>query len=641
MTREEFDKLVREVEEGVGRNPTKLKWRVFWLAMIGYLGLLFWLLVIVAISAGCFTVMLWADTQGKIVCGILGAMILFGGGWAALKSMVVKLSLPQGRVVTRAEVPVLFAVLDDLQKQLRSVPFHQVILDEDCNAGVSQVPRLGLLGWSRNYLIIGLPLMDGLSPDEMRAVLAHEFAHLSRDHGRFTHWLYRLRRSWEVIFNQLSKPRTSGEITSRTFVKSFLDWFWPKFNAHAFVLSRSNEYEADEQSGIIAGKQTAASALVRIRFLGRQLGDNIWPDVWQIANERDIPPDDVFVRLRDGLRAGPDQVERSRWMEEAFLVKTTNSDTHPCLTDRLSALGVSTSGWKLEEVSIAATPSSAEVLLGDKLDVIRADVQKQWCKDTQKNWKDRHARANALSHRLTTLNQAVPNPGADADSLWDQAHVLLDLKGDKNLEPLLRQILSLRPDHAAANFYLGRLLLDAGNKEGETYLERLVQEDEGFLPQACAMLREHHRRAGRMDKVREVETRLDCYEKDAAASRKERSEFAASDTLIPHGLSDDELDKLRETLAADPQLARAELAQKQMKFFPKQKLFILCVHRWQAWHRLPNVDQDRVLVNRISKAVQLPGRVLVIPPSGSYSVLAKKFRHLPDTEIYRHAVMKR
>ena len=160
-------------------------------------------------------------------------------------------------------------------------------------------------------------------------------------------------------------------------------------------------------------------------------------------------------------------------------------------------------------------------------------------------------------------------------------------------------------------------------KRGETDLERLVQEDEGFLPQACAMLREHHRRAGRMDKVREVETRLDCYEKDAAASRKERSEFAAGDTLIPHRLSDDELDKLRETLAADPQLARAELAQKQMKFFPKQKLFILCVHRWQAWHRLPNVDQDRVLVNRISKAVQLPGRVLVIPPSGSYSVLAK------------------
>ena len=640
MTREQFDKLVRDVEAGVGRDPAKLKWRVLQLAIVGYLGLLFWLLVIIAISAGCFSVMFWADMQGKIVCGILGVMILFGGGWAALKSLVVKLSLPQGRVVTREEVPVLFAMLDDLQKQLRSAPFHQVILDEDCNAGVSQVPRLGLLGWSRNYLIIGLPLLDGLSRDEMRAVLAHEFTHLSRDHGRFSHWLYRLRRSWEVLFNQLSKPRQDGEITGRMFVKKFLDWFWPKFNAHAFVLSRSHEYEADGQAGRIAGKHAMASALVRIRFLGRQLGDNSWPDVWQIANEQPAPPDDVFVRLRDGLRAGPEQAERSRWMEEAFLVKTTNSDTHPCLTERLGALGVSVSGWKLDDVATAVSPSSAEVLLGDKLDVIRADVQKHWSKEIEKNWKDRHARASALSHRLTTLNQAVPNPGADADSLWDQAHVLLDLKGDKNLEPLLRQILALRPDHAAANFYLGRLLLDAGNKEGETYLERLMEEDEDVLPQACAMLREHHRRAGRMDKVRDVEARMDRYEKDAAASRKERSEFASSDALIPHGLSGDELSKLRETLAADPQLARAELAQKQMKFFPKQKFFILCIHRWQPWHRLPSADQDRVLVNRISRAVQLPGRVLVIPPSGSFSALAKKFRYLPDTEIYRHASAK-
>jgi hypothetical protein len=144
-----------------------------------------------------------------------------------------------------------------------------------------------------------------------------------------------------------------------------------------------------------------------------------------------------------------------------------------------------------------------------------------------------------------------------------------------------------------------------------------------------------------MDKLREVEARVDRYERDMTASRQERSEFAPGDVLIPHGLTELELSSLRETLAADPQLAYAELAQKRMKFFPKQKFFILCVHRWQAWHRLPNADQDRVLVNRISRVVQLPGRVLVIPPSGSYRALATKFRHLPGTEIYRHAQLKR
>jgi hypothetical protein len=302
----------------------------------------------------------------------------------------------------------------------------------------------------------------------------------------------------------------------------------------------------------------------------------------------------------------------------------------------LGALRVTTANWQIAAVATAAAPSAAERLLGSKLDAIRTDVQAHWSKEIETNWRDRHARAKALSHRLATLSRAVPDPSADADSLWDQARVLLDLKGDKNLEPLLRQILALRPDHAPANFYLGRFLLDLGNNEGETYLERVMQEDEDVLPQACAILREHHRRAGRLDKLREVEGRVDRYEKEMAASRKERSEFTASDVLIPHGLTEVELKKLCETLAADPQLARAELAQKQMRFFPKQKFFILCVHRWQAWHRLPNTAQDRVLVNRLSRVVQLPGRVLVFPPSGAHRAIARKFRFLPGTEIYRH-----
>lgn len=633
MTREEFDKLVREVEAGVGRDPAALQRRVFQLALIGYAGLLFWLLVVLAISGAFFAAMFWADLEGKIVCGLAGGLILIAGGWAAVWPLLVKLPPPQGRAVTRAEAPELFAVLADLQMRLRAPRFHEVLIDGDCNASVCQRPRLGVLGWSRNYLLLGLPLLDGLSRDEMRAVLAHEFTHLSRDHGRFSHWLYRLRRSWEQVFHQLARAPGSGKSASRSFVK----WFWPKFNAHAFVLSRANEYEADGQAARLVGKQEMASALVRLRFLSRQLDENSWPEVWQIANDQPTPPADVFVRLREGLRMGPAAGERQRWLEEAFLTQTTNSDTHPCLTERLSALGVNPGGWQLTAVATAASPSAAESLLGPKLDSIRADVHAHWLKEIEKNWRERHARANALAHRLSSLNQAVPDPSADADSLWDQARVLLDLQGDKHLEPLLRQILGLRPDHAPANFYLGRWLLDLGNAEGEIYLERVIQEDEDVLPQACAILREHYRRSGQMAKLREVESRVDRYERDLAASRQERSEFTAGDVLIPHGLTTAELGRLRETLAADPQLARAELAQKQMKFFPKQKFFILCVHRWPAWHRLPNSEQDRVLVNRLARAVQLPGRILVIAPSGSFAALAKKFRHLPGTEIYRHA----
>jgi len=43
------------------------------------------------------------------------------------------------------------------------------------------------------------------------------------------------------------------------------------------------------------------------------------------------------------------------------------------------------------------------------------------------------------------------------------------------------------------------------------------------------VLREHARRAGRLDRLRDIELRLDRYEKDLQASRAERCEVTARD----------------------------------------------------------------------------------------------------------------
>lgn len=634
MTREEFDQLVRRVEEGLGRRPAALARRVAWLAFVGYAGLLAWLALVILIAAGFFTAMFWADLEGKIICGLAGAVVFFGGGYAALRALLVRLEPPEGRPVTREEVPALFAVLDELQAQLRSAPFHRVLVMAECNAAVVQVPRLGVLGWPRNYLLLGLPLLDGLSRDEMRAVLAHEFTHLSREHGRFFHWLYRLRRSWEEVFKQLSRPRIQGEVSLRPLVVKYVDWFWPRFNAHAFVLSRANEYEADAQAGRLAGRDNVASSLLRLKLHAHQLEEHLWPAVWQQANERPEPPNDVFARLRDGLHAGPTAADRARWTDEAFRVVTTNNDTHPCFRERLRAVGIAP-----ENVPplVATTPpaSAAETLLGTALETIRNDVQQRWHKDVETLWRERHARASALADRLASLEQAVPNVADDPDSLWDKAVVLLDLRTDETVEPLLRQILALRPSHGPANYHLGRILLEAGRPEGETYLERVMAQEEESVPQACALLREHHRGAGRVEELRELDARLDRYEKDLAASRTEQREVTAKDHFIPHELAAAELEALRKTLAAEPELARTELARKELRHFPKQKLFLLCVHRRPAWHHLPNRGRDQALVQRLSPSVRLSGRVLVFAPSGSFRAIARKLRNVPGAEVFR------
>ena len=84
---------------------------------------------------------------------------------------------------SRRSPPTLFAALDGMRQQLKGPRFHHVLLVGDLNAGVIQRPRLGVFGWPSNYLLLGLPLLEALSPQEALAVVAHEYGHLACARG--------------------------------------------------------------------------------------------------------------------------------------------------------------------------------------------------------------------------------------------------------------------------------------------------------------------------------------------------------------------------------------------------------------------------------------------------------------------------
>lgn len=58
-------------------------------------------------------------------------------------------------------------------------------MDWDFNASAISRPAFGIIGPSTHYIRFGLPLLASLSEDQLRPVLAHELAHLSRNYSGF------------------------------------------------------------------------------------------------------------------------------------------------------------------------------------------------------------------------------------------------------------------------------------------------------------------------------------------------------------------------------------------------------------------------------------------------------------------------
>jgi Zn-dependent protease with chaperone function len=261
MDQAQFEALAERWARLAQSSPRAYRWRVYALAVLGFTFLFLLvlaLLVLLAVSVAITTRVFGAV---KLVI-LIGALLL-----VVLRALWVRLQPPEGEPITRSEAPQLFALLDRLRSRLDTPSVHRVLVTADFNAAVTQVPRLGVFGWHRNYLLLGLPLMRCLSAEQLEAVLAHELGHLSRGHARVGNWIYRLRLSWYRLDQALEKKPQWGSGA----IRGLLRWYAPYFNACSYPLARSNEFEADAASARLTSRQAAAQALTNISVMAGYL----------------------------------------------------------------------------------------------------------------------------------------------------------------------------------------------------------------------------------------------------------------------------------------------------------------------------------------------------------------------------------
>jgi len=628
VTRDEFDHLIQKLEKVSRKHPRLYTARIVCLVALAYLYLTLILVGSLALCILMIVMVIYAPATVKLA--IIG-LIAFGGIFlAVLRGLWVKLEAPEGHAIARDQAPKLFALLDELRTALNCKPFHRVIIVNDVNAAVVQAPRLGIFGWHRNYLIIGLPLMQILAPDEFKAVLAHEFAHSSRGHGRFGNWLYRMRRTWAQIFEQMAKRRTRlGGIFF-----NFFNWFWPVFNGHAFVLARANEYEADACSVRLAGLEPAANALIRTPVHGAFIGGKFWPDIFARAQSQKEPPADVMLRLGETLKAGPTADDAARWLRQSFLAQTSNADTHPCLKDRLRAIGRLPA--EVENGQFPPQPpmppqTAAEFFLGDSATVIAKKMSDEWQKIITPAWKDRHEYAQKVTTELSGMETSADAPPS-ATHLWEKAQKIAELRGDGAAVTVLEQVIALDPKHAGANFILGRHYLHLDDSRGVAFIEAAMESDPLLTQNGCELLHAYFNRTGQRDKLRPLEDRFDEFQKVSILARQERAAMSAADTFLPHELTEQQIAAIRKVFAGEPAIDSAAVARKKVIHFPKSPCFAVALRI-----KAQGGNNNGQLVNRVITQASLPGHFLVFVDEKNLRGLAEEVFNVRGSVIYEQS----
>lgn len=205
--------------------------------------------------------------------------------------------------INRKDYPQLFALIDDIVKDTKTSFPKKVYLSGEINASVFYDSSF----WSlflpvRKNLHIGLGLVNTVTEQELKAILAHEFGHFSQRSMSVGSYVYYVN---EVIFNMLYDNESFDNMIQAwaNFMGYFaifviasvkiihgIQWVLKKMygfvNLRYLALSREMEFHADEVAANVAGSKPLQEALLRLdlsmqsynevlQFYGTKIADNI------------------------------------------------------------------------------------------------------------------------------------------------------------------------------------------------------------------------------------------------------------------------------------------------------------------------------------------------------------------------------
>lgn len=623
MQEEEFVTLVRRLEQKASLDPAGYRSRALLLAVAGNLYLAGVLVLVAVLIAALLAMFASVPALALKLAVVLGGFL-----WLVLRAIWIRLPPPEGIEVTRQDAPELHAQIDDLRTELGSPHFHHVLVTADFNAAVSQVPRFGVFAGTRNYLLLGLPLLQTLSVEQFRAVLGHEFGHLARGHGRIGNWIYCQRLRWARLAAALEENDSSGRFIFAPLFKRFV----PYFTAYSFPLARANEYEADAGAARLTSTRAMAEALTAVNVMGAYLQEKFWPSVHGAADETPAPGFMPFAGLRQRVAVDlEDEADRTRWLDNAMRRKTDFADTHPALSDRLQALGESP---RFEPPGAA---ESADRLLGAALAQITTRLDDEWRVAIQPSWEAWHASAQESRARFAELEQRLES-GSDQMSYDDElAHALLlesvAAKPDAALERL-RTLVARDPQHHGASFSLGVRLLRRGDDAGIALLERVMANDVASVPQLASILRDYcSQHAREADAQRWHAIAVEAAE-SAALLGRESSTLRLSDRYERHGLQADALTRLQDDLKSVAGLKRAYLVRKRVEMHGGTRFVYVLGIRARA---LPGKSLEHSIVEilqRLQGLEHMPEGTVIFSVQGSNYRFGRKFFWMRGAKIY-------
>ncbi len=615
MTNEEFELLVRKLEAKAEKNPGNYRFKVLLLTALGYGYILFFLALVLFLLT--ISVLYLAD--GHFTFGSLKILVITGGlSYFIIKSLFVKMPLPEGYYLKEKEAPELEKTISYISKKLKTPKIHAIVLNDDFNAAVLQHHKFGLFGPKKNILKIGIPLVSGLTREQFTCVLAHELGHISHSDTSFGAMIYRVRMTWAQLMTSLEKSEQFGTFLFRKFIK----WFYPRYSAYTFVMARQQEYAADAASAKVTSPETARDTLCAISIGAQYYYENYFDELFEEGSKTNAVPQ-PYSQFFDKSRK-MDSVVAETFLKNELEMESGVLDTHPCLTDRLKAIGMKS--------DIPKNGESAVDYFFANPDSILQQFNQSWFEQNGERWKEQIASYNEAKNRLQELENSKE---LDLRSKFEKAMLTRNLVGYEPAAALLEEIIAEYPDERIAPAYLtlGNIYLhkEETAQMGESFVRKAVEIDWELKEEAWEALCKYYYYTGQMEAFEETRAQLEAWPNIIKQFEEESGALSLDDHYVPHDQAPEEVAAIVDDLNRHSEIVEAYLVRKIIELMPERKVYSLAL-TVQVPEDIDQVEYTDQLLEKYAQELQIPENIHFYILNG-YEDFEKKVKEVEGSQI--------
>lgn len=314
------------------------------------------------------TVIQAKELKDWIDASILFTVIGLSGAFTwALYSLTF--SLPTGLDVTEEKFPHLSKLIEELRGEFGKPKIDRIIIRDKYEVRIIKTPHTHMPFMNTRTLIIGLPVLQTMSPLYFHALLARRIGQLSTQHTPITTRLYFLNDIWEQFKGSCKQSKNKFSKALEYFFKIYN----PMYRKILMPLLQDEELEADSYGMDLINHSDMVECIVYEEVVASFLKNKFWPKIYHMAKRTKTPEFLPFSQITKVIKAGITDDEISETVQTSMKIEMNNPSPLPSLLKRLNHLGHSK---PIPPKRLGKT--AADYYLGNTLEKIIQLFDKRW-----------------------------------------------------------------------------------------------------------------------------------------------------------------------------------------------------------------------------------------------------------------------